>query len=304
MPKLIFSGLFLALGLSVAAPAPAPVPGTDGVAANTKYLITFGDSYTATGFNIDGTYPSLANPLGNPAFPGQTTDGGENWIGFLVSQYNTSLTLSFNFAVAGATTNHTIVAPANPSIPDLGQQVSLFWNSIAFNRASVPWDSQNTLAGIWMGINDLGGIYGQPNLDELLAEIMSSYFAQLSILYIAGLRRFILLAVPPMQRTPVFIDRGSEAISQEAAAISKYNSLLLAHLDDFKSSHTDASFKFLDTQQPFNQGLNNPTAYGAPDATCVNWDGLSCLWRDPYHPGVALQNLNAQYVRDQLSGWF
>jgi hypothetical protein len=114
----------------------------------------------------------------------------------LVSQYNTSLTLSFNFAVAGATTNHTIVAPANPSIPDLGEQVSLFWNSIAFNRASVPWDSQNALAGIWMGINDLGGIYGQPNLDELLAEIMSSYFAQLSILYIAGLRKFILLAVP------------------------------------------------------------------------------------------------------------
>jgi phospholipase/lecithinase/hemolysin len=107
-----------------------------------------------------------------------------------------------------------------------------------------------------------------------------------------------------MQRTPVFIDRGSEAISQEAAAISKYNTLLLAHLDDFKSSHTDASFKFLDTQLPFNQGLNNPTAYGAPDATCVNWDGHSCLWRDPYHPSVALQNLNAQYVRDQLSGWF
>lgn len=47
-----------------------------------------------------------------------------------------------------------------------------------------------------MGINDLGGIYAQPNLDDLLAEIMSSYFAQLSILYIAGLRKFILLAVP------------------------------------------------------------------------------------------------------------
>lgn len=47
-----------------------------------------------------------------------------------------------------------------------------------------------------MGINDLGGTYGQPNLDELLAEIMSSYFAQLSILYITGLRKFILLAVP------------------------------------------------------------------------------------------------------------
>ncbi|KAH8700654.1 hypothetical protein BGW36DRAFT_291920, partial [Talaromyces proteolyticus] len=257
-----------------------------------------------TGFNISGSYPSAANPLGNPAFPGQTTDGGVNWIGFLISKYNTSLTLSFNFAVAGATTNSSIVAPGSLSIPDLGQQVNLFSNSIASKPPSAPWNSHDTLAGIWMGINDLGGTYALSNLDSLLNEIMTSYFGQLQILYNAGVRNFILLAVPPMQRTPVFIDRGSEAVSQDAAAIAKYNSLLQTHLSNFLSSHADARAKFIDTQHPFDQALDNPTAYGAPNATCVNWDGYSCLWRDPYHPGVAIQDLNAQYVKSELEGWF
>ncbi|GFF57121.1 hypothetical protein IFM51744_09099 [Aspergillus udagawae] len=133
---------------------------------------------------------------------------------------------------------------------------------------------------------------------------MTSYFGQLEILYKAGIRKFILLAVPPMQRSPVFIDRGSEAVSQDAAAIAKYNSLLQTHLHNFLSSHPNAKAKFIDMQQPFNQALNNPTAYGAPNATCVNWDGHSCLWRDPYHPGVAIHELNAQYIKSELEGWF
>lgn len=159
-------------------------------------IIVSGDSYSTTGFNIQGSYPSAANPFGNPAFPGQTTDGGVNWLGFLIAKYNTSLTLSFNFAVAGATTNSSIVAPGSPSIPDLGQQVNLFSNSIASKPTSAPWESRNTLAGIWMGINDLGGIYAVSNLDTLLREIMTSYFGQLEVLYNAGIRKFILLAVP------------------------------------------------------------------------------------------------------------
>jgi hypothetical protein len=30
---------------------------------------SFGDSYTQTGFNINGTAPSVGNPLGNPLYP-------------------------------------------------------------------------------------------------------------------------------------------------------------------------------------------------------------------------------------------
>lgn len=159
-------------------------------------IFTSGDSYSTTGFNIQGSYPSATNPLGNPGLPGQTTDGGLNWIGFLISKYNTSLTLSFNFAVAGATTDANIVPPGNPSIPSLIDQVKLFSNSIASKPPSAPWNSYNTLAGIWMGINDLGAIYARSDLDTLLLHIMNSYFGQLQTLYNAGIRYFILLTVP------------------------------------------------------------------------------------------------------------
>jgi hypothetical protein len=37
-----------------------------------------GDSYSQTGFSITGTKPSTSNPIGNPAFPGYTTTGGNN----------------------------------------------------------------------------------------------------------------------------------------------------------------------------------------------------------------------------------
>lgn len=50
----------------------------------------------------------------------------------------------------------------------------------------------------------------------------------------------------------------------------------------------------VDTQAPFNTAINNPTAYGAPNAVCYNANGVSCLWWNNYHPGQAIQKLVAQ----------
>ena len=35
----------------------------------TRYLSPSGDSYTQTGFEVNGTQPSIGNPLGNPPYP-------------------------------------------------------------------------------------------------------------------------------------------------------------------------------------------------------------------------------------------
>jgi hypothetical protein len=39
-----------------------------------------GDSYSAVGYNVTEDYPSFANPIGNPAYPGDTTSFGANWV--------------------------------------------------------------------------------------------------------------------------------------------------------------------------------------------------------------------------------
>ncbi|GIK06922.1 hypothetical protein Aspvir_002575 [Aspergillus viridinutans] len=81
---------------------------------------TTGDSYSQTGFSTSGEQPSVSSPMGNPALgeyfmvlvpeipthmkPGTgTTAGGVNWVGHLTTAGNTSLVLSYDLAVGGAT---------------------------------------------------------------------------------------------------------------------------------------------------------------------------------------------------------
>ena len=61
-------------------------------------LFFSGDSYTTTYFDIYGEQPSLApggNPIGNPVFPGITTDGGANWVGVVTAEGYSTLTYNF-----------------------------------------------------------------------------------------------------------------------------------------------------------------------------------------------------------------
>ena len=160
-----------------------------------QYLISFGDSYSQTGFDVSGTKPSTSNPLGNPALPGWTASGGLNWVGFLASQYNRSTMLSYNFAYGGATTNATIVPPYTSSVLSFIDQVAQFSGSIAKKPSYAPW-GDNALFAVWIGVNDVGNTWWLANYDQLVSQIMDSYFGQLQILYNAGARNFVLLTVP------------------------------------------------------------------------------------------------------------
>jgi len=266
----------------------------------TKYLITFGDSYSQTGFEITGTAPSAADPLGNPNAEGYTTDNGLNWIGVLVEQLNTSLTLSYNFAYGGATTDASLVTPYESSVLSLVDQVKEFTSNIA----SGPWKADNTLFGIWMGVNDVGNAWGNSDWSTLLTEIMTQYFAQVQILYNAGGRNFLFLTVPPTWLTPMFIADGSSTQSGVEAAVKQYNADIVSKAAAFESANPGSKTWVYDTTTAFMTAINNPTKYGAPNATCYNSDGVSCLWWNNYHPGQAIQKLVAEGVAALLKGIF
>ncbi|KAL8389049.1 hypothetical protein RB595_008829 [Gaeumannomyces hyphopodioides] len=270
-----------------------------------KYFITFGDSYSQTGFNLSLAKPSPQNPLGNPNLPGWTTSGGLNWAGFLVTQLNASVTYSYNLASGGATTDRTLVQPYQPAVSTFVDQLGQFKDSLATRPPWAPWTADDTLAGVWMGVNDVGNAFWSPGVEELLVRIVGRYFDQLQLLYDAGVRNFVLLGVPPTQKTPAMLANGAESNALLEKAIGLYNDHIASSLVSFKAKNAGVTSWVVDTIAPFNEAINNPTAYGARDATCFSEDGLSCLWFNNYHPGVQIHRLVAQAVAKVVGEpWF
>ncbi|KAF7923905.1 uncharacterized protein EAE98_007723 [Botrytis deweyae] len=268
--------------------------------AAVEYFITFGDSYSQTGFDPTLTQPAAGNPLGNPNLQGYTTTGGFNWIGYLVETYNNTLMLSYNFASGGATTNASLVAPFAPTVLSFIDQVDQFVQYIP----SGPWSSGNTLFGIWIGVNDVGNAWYLSNYTTVLGQIMDSYFTEIQRLYNVGGRNFLFLTVPPTQDSPLFIAEGTAVQASIATAISQYNAALVSRVAAFKAANAGSNTWVYDTQVPFLNAINNPTAYGSADATCINADGVSCLWWNDYHPSQIVHKLVAQGAASLLKGIF
>jgi phospholipase/lecithinase/hemolysin len=87
-------------------------------------------------------------------------------------------------------------------------------------------------------------------------------------------------------------------------SIKKYNDAIAARLATFEAANAGVTAKIVDTALPFNTAIENPTKYGAPNATCYNSDGVSCLWFNDYHPGVAVNKLVAEAVASAWKGKF
>ncbi|KAH7002512.1 hypothetical protein EDB80DRAFT_615872, partial [Ilyonectria destructans] len=270
---------------------------TPVLAASTpKYLFTFGDSYSQTGFNINGEAPSASNPLGNPPLPGWTASGGINWVGSLATEFNTSVTLAYNFAYGGATVDADIVVPYIDTVVCMDDQVKIFLDFIDKQPKNVPWTKSNALVGVWIGVNDVGNSYYRENSTDILKRDVARYFELLQKLYDAGLRKFALLSVPPTNLTPLMLQQDAASNALLVSSIELYNKLLSSGFQSFQASNRDITAKIIDTSLAFNRAIKNPKAYGAPNATCYNEDGVSCLWFNDYHPGIAIERLVASDV--------
>ena len=120
------------------------------------FLFAFGDSYTTTGFSIDGTQPSADNPLGNPALGSLTSSGGLNYIEYLTTQYHNGLVQTYNFAYGGATITDSIVATSDPSFHTFEEQVEQYYEpKYQFQGSTAaPWSSDNAIFLTFFGISE------------------------------------------------------------------------------------------------------------------------------------------------------
>lgn len=168
-----------------------------------QYLVTFGDSYSQTGFNTSLAKPTASNPLGNPALPGWTSSGGLNYVGQLagktVGNGGAAPVLSYNFADGGATTDSAIVAPYTPTVRSFVDQVAVFEQTLGARprpEGWADWTAEDALFGVWMGVNDVGNSHWLANATDVVDALTLRYFDGLDALYEAGGRNFYLLTVP------------------------------------------------------------------------------------------------------------
>lgn len=90
--------------------------------------------------------------------------------------------------------------------------------------------------------------------------------------------KLTLVEASALQGTPQEVALPASTTANEAPSISTFNTQLANIISAFQSAHSDAVIASVDTQASFNTALNHPTAHGAPDATCYNTNGVSCLW--------------------------
>jgi phospholipase/lecithinase/hemolysin len=147
-----------------------------------------------------------------------------------------------------------------------------------------------------MGVNDVGNAWYASNWTSIASAVVTRYFQETQIMYNAGARNFLFLTVPPIQYTPLMVAEGTTTQSEVGTAITYFNGLLTAAAASFKFANSGSTVYVYDTTAPFMTAINNPTAYGSPDATCYNADGVSCLWYNNYHPGQAIHNLVAKGI--------
>ncbi|KAI3022375.1 CAZyme family CE16 [Aspergillus niger] len=278
-------------------------PRAENSTTNPTYFFTFGDSYSQTGFSASGTQPSASNPMGNPDLGIGTTTNGPNWIGYLTTTENASLVLSYNLAAGGATIDNALV-PAYPG--DLASQFRLFEDVYADKPASAPWSAEDAVFGVWIGINDIGNAYYSTDAETYTPKLISRLESLVEEVYKNGGRKFLFLNVPPTSRSPLFLEQGEEVVKQHAEYLSVYNENLEGMVDDFTKKKGDVTTVLYDSWSFMTKILDDPTAYGFPDATCINDDGTSCIWWNNYHPGMKYHSLQAEDMKPKLrklGGW-
>jgi len=231
--------------------------------ANVKQLFVFGDSYTQTGFDINGTQPSASNPFGNPAYPGYTSSNGPNWVGFLSTTYNASDLLTYNMAYGGATVDSDLVTPYAPTVISMKNQVRTeFLPVYGSHPTNAPWTSSSSLFAFFIGINDIGNSWWLNNA-TLYDTIFSVYADLLNDVYETGARNFLFLSVPPVNLAPLTLnqDDGGYAVENEGKVILDWNKRLREMVDTFQANHTGTKVFVHDTWGLFSKVIEDPASY-------------------------------------------
>ncbi|KAL8816386.1 MAG: hypothetical protein Q9191_008341, partial [Dirinaria sp. TL-2023a] len=297
-----------------------------------------GDSYTSTGFDPNGAQPSRSNPIGNPAYPGDTNIGSPDWINYITVQFNRRFTRLFNFAYAGGTIDD-LVDPSPFGALSFRQQVKDRFLP-RYQNGGGGWAAQNSLFAIWFGMNDVMLNNAKPNASAYIDALTESYIGELETLHNAGARNFVLLNIPPLDRIPptmpstpttslsvrnttvsLYLKFTPEERRQLKQHIDSFNTAMQTMTNMFRVMYPDSTVWLFDTNDLFNRVLDNPDSYrissiiSYTDRFCAPYAQSpdpklfrrQCIvsrdryfWADGLHPTSTVHELIAQQVVQAL----
>ncbi|KAF8068641.1 SGNH hydrolase-type esterase domain-containing protein [Lyophyllum atratum] len=214
-----------------------------------------------------------------------------NWVGHLCKRMPSGpCPAVLNFARGGDTVED-----------DLASQLELFLRNSPI-ACSVE-ESNQALFVFWMGINDCG----RTDADEL-ETIVERIFDTMHDLYVKWkARSFLLINVPPMQRSP-----GGKDMCIDAERYDTWNFELLRQAEDFAKTASNASVFVVSSHSIISEILDHPARYGlldcidqeedADEAVSDDSDDAveGAIWEDDIHLSEAAH----QVFADRLWGIF
>ncbi|KAJ4129773.1 hypothetical protein NW768_006742 [Fusarium equiseti] len=291
--------------------------------------MAFGDSYTRGGMKLNYTYtqtgpgmyemdrvdrvkgklpgPSAENPIGNPKLPGKTSSGGMNWAMYMAMEFNSTLTLLYNFARSGSTVDAEIIPPRIEKRFSFANQVVHFNDTIGHKPDYAAWTAKNTVATIWFGINDVTLSYKMRGIEKKYNNAVWRIFDLADMLYEMGIRQFVFIEVPPFDLTPT---RQNHKIKYNETnnyhellqyGFHVWNQNLRKGTTTFERRHPDASVGYVEVWDIFYQAFLDPESLGAPNATCTDPKGEKCLWANTSHPGTRIHHHIGRRVAKAVS---
>ncbi|WZH44174.1 uncharacterized protein QYS62_005192 [Fusarium acuminatum] len=253
--------------------------------------------------------PSPKNPIGNPPLPGSTSSGGKNYITYMATELNDTLTLAYNFARSAAVVDAGIIPTRKNTTFTFGHQIIHFNDTIGHRPHYAAWTAENTVATIWFGLNDIPrNAYGRGHggQDKRLEASNRRMFELTEILYDIGIRNFVFIEVPPLELLPARqkkkVDLTSQKIEQFIYAKTLWNEFLKQNTLLFQQEHYDAKVSYIEVWDLFYRAFLHPGSFGARNSTCIDPRGKRCLWADSWHPGRKIHKLIGARIAERAWG--
>jgi hypothetical protein len=169
-------------------------------------------------------------------------------------------------------------------LPRYTTNISLSTDVDSFATNPKDWNPSHTLFTIFLGVNDLAMHYGRSPDPATpgcpLPEVFEIYLQRLQELYAIGARNFMLMTVPPFDRSLKICETGDEHVrrAQLVADIAGYNARIYDMASQFKEITTAAAeddegsddspaannsitVRIFDTHRLYSAALSNPLRF-------------------------------------------